>query len=95
MREIGVRELKSGLSAVLREIEAGEQVRVTVHGRPVAYIVPVDESPEDRQMRELVTAGRVTPASKKPPRNVPLPPPGKAGQGSATAAVLADREEER
>ncbi|HSS33582.1 MAG TPA: type II toxin-antitoxin system prevent-host-death family antitoxin [Solirubrobacterales bacterium] len=92
MREIGVRELKSGLSAVLREIEAGEQVRVTVHGRPVAYIVPVDESSEDRQMRELITAGRVTPASKKLPRNVPLPPPGK---GSGTAAILADREEER
>lgn len=92
MREIGVRELKSGLSAVLREVENGEQVRVTIRGRPVADIVPAGESPEARQMRELIAAGVVIPASKPPPSDAPLL---LRGRGSATAIVLAEREEDR
>jgi len=41
MREIPQRELRNNLSAVLREAEAGERLRVTVRGRPVADLVPV------------------------------------------------------
>ncbi len=92
MREIGVRELKSRLSEVLRAVEAGEEVRVTVRGRPVAEIRPTAESRAEKRMRELVAEGRVTPPSRPLPRNVPFPPPGK---GSGTAMILAEREEER
>ena len=41
MREIPQRELRNNVSAVLREVEAGESRRVTVRGRPVADLVPV------------------------------------------------------
>jgi len=41
MREIPQRELRNNVSAVLREVEAGESLRVTVRGRPVADLVPV------------------------------------------------------
>lgn len=41
MREIPQRELRNNVSAVLREVEAGESLRVTVRGRPVADVVPV------------------------------------------------------
>lgn len=41
MREIPQRELRNNVSAVLREVEAGASLRVTVRGRPVADIVPV------------------------------------------------------
>jgi prevent-host-death family protein len=37
-RTIGVRELKTHASAVLREVSAGGEVIVTMHGRPVARI---------------------------------------------------------
>lgn len=52
MREIPQRELRNNVSAVLREVEAGARVRVTVRGRPVADLVPVTArrrglSPED------------------------------------------------
>ena len=47
MREIGVRELKRSLSETLRAVEDGEQVRVTVRGRPVADIVPAGAAAED------------------------------------------------
>ncbi len=41
MREIPQRELRNNVSAVLREVEAGVSIRVTVRGRPVADLVPV------------------------------------------------------
>jgi prevent-host-death family protein len=42
MREIPQRELRNNVSAVLREVEAGASLRVTVRGRPVADLVPVE-----------------------------------------------------
>lgn len=40
-REIPQRELRNNVSAVLREVQSGRAVRVTVRGRPVAELVPV------------------------------------------------------
>lgn len=40
MRTIPQRELRNNISRVLREVEAGERIRVTVDGRPVADLVP-------------------------------------------------------
>lgn len=42
MRTIPQRELRNRISQVLREVEAGERLRITVDGRPVADLVPVD-----------------------------------------------------
>lgn len=44
MTTVGVRELRQDASGVLRRVEEGERVVVTVHGRPVADIVPHTES---------------------------------------------------
>ena len=41
MRVIPQRELRNNVSAVLREVEAGETLRVTVRGRPVADLIPI------------------------------------------------------
>ena len=41
MRTIPQRELRNRISEVLREVEAGERLRITVDGRPVAELVPV------------------------------------------------------
>ncbi len=40
-REIPQRELRNNVGAVLREVEAGSVVRVTVRGRAVAELVPI------------------------------------------------------
>ncbi|MGH9132730.1 MAG: type II toxin-antitoxin system Phd/YefM family antitoxin, partial [Ilumatobacteraceae bacterium] len=45
-REIPQRELRNNVSAVLRDVEAGEALRVTVRGRPVAELVPVSPKKE-------------------------------------------------
>jgi prevent-host-death family protein len=41
MRTIPQRELRNNIARVLREVEAGERLRVTVDGRPVADLVPI------------------------------------------------------
>lgn len=43
MRTIPQRELRNNVASVLREVEAGSTVRVTVAGRAVADLVPVAE----------------------------------------------------
>jgi prevent-host-death family protein len=42
MKSIPQRELRNRISRVLREVEAGERMRVTVDGRPVAELVPIE-----------------------------------------------------
>lgn len=40
-REIPQRELRNDVAAVLRAVEEGASLRVTVRGRPVADLVPI------------------------------------------------------
>jgi prevent-host-death family protein len=92
MREIGVRELKATLSQTLRAVARGQQVRVTVRGRPLADIVPAGASAEDDPLRRLVTEGRlVAPTRARPTR---APRPAKSNR-SASGLVLAERDAER
>jgi prevent-host-death family protein len=42
MKTIPERELHNRIGGVLCEVEAGERIRVTVDGRPVADLVPID-----------------------------------------------------
>ena len=43
--EIASRELRNDTAGVLRRVQAGERVTVTVNGRPVAELVPVQRGP--------------------------------------------------
>lgn len=92
MREIGVRELKRSLSETLRAVGRGEQVRVTVRGRPVADIVPAGVAAGDDRLRELVAQGRVVPPARARPMRAPRP---ARGRRSASALVLSERDAER
>lgn len=67
--QVGVRELRDGLSRHLADVRAGHVVIVTDHGRPVARIVPVDRP---SALERLVAEGRVQPARRK---KGPLPAP--------------------
>jgi prevent-host-death family protein len=92
MREIGVRELKASLSETLRAVGRGEQVRVTVRGRPIADIVPASVAAGDHRLRELVAEGRLVPPSRARPSRAPRL---ATGTGSASALVLSERDAER
>jgi prevent-host-death family protein len=92
MREIGVRQLKQSLSETLRAVGRGQQVRVTIRGRPVADIVPAGAAAGDDRLRELVSEGRVVPPARARPRRAP-----KLAQArrSASSLVLSERDAER
>jgi prevent-host-death family protein len=53
--DVSVRELRNHTGRVVAAIEAGEPVVLTVHGRPVADIVPRIEASE-RRPSELLLA---------------------------------------
>ena len=58
MPEIPARDLRNDTAGVLRRVEAGEDVTITVHGRPVARLVPVD-SPSRRPIPWQEFVGRM------------------------------------
>jgi prevent-host-death family protein len=45
MADIAARDLRNDVSAVLRRVEAGEHLRITVSGRPVAQLLPLSRRP--------------------------------------------------
>jgi prevent-host-death family protein len=42
MKRVGVADLKNNLSRHLRSVEAGEEVEITDHERPIARLVPIE-----------------------------------------------------
>ncbi len=48
--KISVRELKDRLSECLRRAQAGEEITVTSHGKPVARLGPPLQAPIDEEM---------------------------------------------
>ena len=92
MREIGVRELKQSLSETLRAVGRGQQIRVTVRGKPIADIVPAGAAASDDQIRELVAEGRLVAPSRPRPKRAPRL---ERSRREASALVLAERDAER
>lgn len=55
MRTITRLELRNQIAKVLRQVEAGERLRVTVDGRPVADLVPIRDTRRGLVSRDEVT----------------------------------------
>ena len=45
----GVREFKAKVSEILRDLDNGEEVIITRHGKPCARLAPVEADPEDEK----------------------------------------------
>jgi prevent-host-death family protein len=56
--EIGIRELRAGLSRWIEQVRAGEELIVTDRGTPVARVIPIDRP---RAYERLIAAGLITP----------------------------------
>jgi len=60
MRDVSVRELRNRMAEVLRRVESGERVTITVDRRPVAELVPLPSRatwvPRARVVEGLVRA---------------------------------------
>ena len=79
-RRSGVREAKTHLSRLLREVQRGQEWVITEHGKPVARLVPASETdlPLAERIRRLENAGLVEPLSREV-RDLPPPLPLKKG----------------
>ncbi len=85
--DVGVRELKAHLSAYLERAAAGELIRVTDRGRPVAVIGPL---PDTERLERGIREGWIRPGSgivPCPVHRVPAP--------SRVADVLEEDREDR
>lgn len=87
--EAGIRELKSQLSAYLRQVKAGERIVITERGRPIGRLVPIAQTVEE-QLERLSQVGLIAWNGQ---RLEPLQPLAQV-QGARTVAdlVLEDRE---
>ena len=70
--EIGTRELRANLAAALRQVGAGERLVITVDGRPVAQLGPLEPAGAP-SLEELAASGLVD-----PPRTTDRPAPPEA-----------------
>ena len=70
--EIGTRELRANLAAVLRQVGAGERLVITVDGRPVAQLGPVDPGGSPT-LTDLAASGLVEPPRRSQPSEPPEP----------------------
>jgi len=91
VERIPVRELNQHTSAVLARVQHGEHLEVTLNGRPVARLTPVE--PETSFLQRLVAEGRAT----APVLTGPLPRPPVLGDPEINVAdeLAAFRAEER
>jgi prevent-host-death family protein len=55
-RDVSLRELRNNVSDVLRRVEAGERLRVTVDRRPVAELLPLPRRRRAVPWTEVVAA---------------------------------------
>jgi prevent-host-death family protein len=85
METVGIRALKQNASAVVARAAAGETVVITDRGRPVARLVPLQES----RLARMRAEGRTTPAVG---RLADLPEPTEVGD--LTGVLLAMRDED-
>jgi prevent-host-death family protein len=86
---VGIRELKARLSSYVRQAKSGASVIITDRGEPVARLVPMGRSLEDR-MEDLLEAGLITWSGRNLARIAPVV--GTRGQQSVAELVLQDRE---
>ena len=83
-----MRELRHRLREYLVRVDAGERFEVTVFGRPVAQLAPLEV--RAATLARLVAEGKVTPATNVDSGTLPMAQPVTTGT-TATEALLAER----
>ncbi len=90
----GIAQLKAKLSEHIAMVERGEEVVITVRGRPVARIIRIEpaETEEEARLHRLAAKGLIRLGRKHSPRR-PLPEPIEGiPEGALVEAVREDRE---
>ena len=70
MLRIGIRELRNDVAAVVRRASSGERIVVTVDGRPVAQLGPLEPTGSPT-LDDLIASGHVRAARRSPSDGAP------------------------
>ena len=70
MERLGIRDLRNQTAAAVRRAGSGERIVITVDGRPVAQLGPLDPLQGEPTLEDLAARGLVT-----LPRRPDRPPP--------------------
>jgi prevent-host-death family protein len=97
MEKVGSTILKNSLNVFLTKVAAGARIIITDRGRPVAKLVPLDESgvepSVDELIAELITKGLVSSNSHGGTGIISTPPVGlKIGGRPASDLLIQDRD---
>ena len=94
MKTASVSQLKTSLSAYLRQVKIGEEVLITEHGRPIARLLPIENPVSlSEHLQEMEKKGLLKRGEKPLPANFwDLPRPADP-QGAVRSAVLSEREQ--
>ncbi|HRW36237.1 MAG: type II toxin-antitoxin system prevent-host-death family antitoxin [Acidimicrobiales bacterium] len=60
----GIRELRGALTSLVRRAGAGERIVITIAGRPVAQLGPVEPADASVSIDDLVARGLLEPARR-------------------------------
>jgi antitoxin (DNA-binding transcriptional repressor) of toxin-antitoxin stability system len=60
VEQLGIREVRAGLAAAVRRASAGERVVITIDGRPVAQLGPI-EAEATPSLESLAASGLLEP----------------------------------
>lgn len=66
MTTTGIRHLKAKLSAYLKEVQKGNSIVITDHGKKVAQIIPIVSDPHWEKVQGLVQKGLLHWSGGKP-----------------------------
>ena len=64
LQRVGIRELRNHSAVVVRRAGAGERIVVTVDGRPVAQLGPLEPTDESVTIDDLAVRGLIEPARR-------------------------------
>ena len=91
LHQVGIRELKDTLSAVLHRVQEGEPIEVTDNGRPIVRMVPIRPTSATER---LAAEGVLIPAPDQG-TEWPDPEPARPGERPMSEIVTEMRADER
>jgi antitoxin (DNA-binding transcriptional repressor) of toxin-antitoxin stability system len=75
MERIGIRELRGSAAATIRRAGAGERIIVTVDGRPIAQLGPLEPAAGEPTIDDLAARGLIVRSRRddRPPPELEVP----------------------
>lgn len=61
---LGIRDARSRLTSLVRRAGEGERIVITIGGRPIAQLGPLEADPDEMSLDDLIARGQLLPARR-------------------------------